>query len=285
MADPANTDREVSTADPASSIAAHYGRADLYDRILAALSAAGVAQDAVTAEHLKPVDEFHIGGVAATEALLDPLGIGAGTRVLDLGSGIGGPARHIQARYGAQVTGIDLTPEFVDTARRLSALVGVTAEFVQGSALDLPFGDGAFDLLTLIHVGMNLPEKPRLFSEAARVLAPGGRFAVYDVMLFGDHPAFPLPWAGTPEASFMARPDDYLEAAEAAGLRLLHRRDRQEVAKAFFAEMKARADQFGAMALSQALLMGEDAMEKRANMVASVETGDIAPVEMIFEAG
>src|SRR5690606_9525799 len=105
---------------------------------------------------------------------------------------------------------------------------------VVGSALDLPFADESFDLVTLIHVGMNLPDKPRLFAEVARVLVPGGSFAVYDVMRFGAHPAFPLPWASDPASSFLETPEAYLAAAEGAGLSLIARRDRGEMARRFF---------------------------------------------------
>ena len=120
-------------------------------------TADGSHPEAVTAEHLKAVDEFHIGGAEATAALLDQLAIGPETRVLDVGSGIGGPARTIAARYGARVTGVDLTPDFVETARRLTETVGLKADFVVGSALDLPFATASFDLATLLHVGMNIP--------------------------------------------------------------------------------------------------------------------------------
>ena len=270
---------------PDAKIVEHYGGGGLYDRIIAALEQAGLSEGAVTPADLKPVDEFHIGGAAATEALLDPLGIAEGTRVLDLGSGIGGPARFMAARYGAAVTGIDLTPDFVATAERLTALVGLDARFQTGSALDLPFEASSFDLVTLLHVGMNLPDKPRLFAEAARVLVPGGTFVVYDVMLFGAHPEFPLPWATQPDASFLAAPEDYLAAAEAAGIRLTHRADRGPVAKAFFAEMQARMTASGPPAVGLPLVMGEDAPAKVANMVAAVNAGMIQPVEMIFEKG
>lgn len=269
-------------AGSTDEIVRHYGGADLYDRIVAAFAAAGVSEDALTHENLKPVDEFHIGGVAATEALLDPLGIGPATRILDLGSGLGGPARFMVRRYGARVTGIDLTPDFVETARRLCALVGIEADFTAGSALDLPFADASFDLVTLIHVGMNLPDKPRLFSEAARVLAPEGRFAVYDVMRFGAHPEFPLPWATTPGASFLDTPEAYLAAAGAAGLSLVHRADRGAVARAFFAEMQAKMAKDGPPVVGLPLLMGAEAPVKVANMVAAVNAGHIQPVEMVF---
>src|SRR5690606_32008034 len=116
----------------------------------------------------------------------------------------------IAERTGARVTGVDLTPDFVETARSLTETVGLSADFVVGSALDLPFADAAFDLATLIHVGMNIPDKPRLFAEAARVLVPGGAFAIYEVMRFGAHPAFPLPWAADASSSFLETPDGYL---------------------------------------------------------------------------
>ena len=163
------------------TVAAHYAGAGMHDKIMQRLADAGIPAEAVTAEHLRPVDEFHIGEAAATAALLDQLTIGPATRVLDIGSGIGGPARTMARTYGARVTGIDLTPDYVDTARKLTALLGGEVEFVLGSALDMPFEAGSFDLATLLHVGMNLPDKPRLFAEVARVLAPGGQ------LLFVEH--------------------------------------------------------------------------------------------------
>ena len=264
------------------TVAAHYGGAGLHERIIERLAAAGVPAGAVTAEHLKAVDEFHIGGAEATAALLGQLDIGPETRVLDVGCGIGGPARMVAARTGARVTGIDLTPDFVETARRLTETVGLQAEFVVGSALDLPFTDGAFDVATLLHVGMNIADKPRLFAEVARVLAPGGTFAVFEVMRFGAHPAFPLPWASDPSASFVERPEAYLAAAGAAGFAVVARRDRGDMARDFFARMQAAMVAGKTPPVGLPLLMGEAAGQKLANMVAAVGAGDIAPVEMIF---
>jgi SAM-dependent methyltransferase len=271
------------SAEIERSVAAHYSGAGLHLRIMERLAAAGIAADAVTADHLKAVDEFHIGGAEATADLLDQLAIGPETRVLDVGSGIGGPARTIAARTGARVTGVDLTPDFVETARRLTETVGLEADFVVGSALDLPFPDASFDLATLIHVGMNIPDKPRLFAEVARVLAPGGTFAVYEVMRFGAHPAFPLPWAADASSSFLETPDAYLAAAEAAGFALRARRERGEVARAFFARMQEAMAAGRMPPVGLPLLMGEAAPQKVANMVAAVAAGDIEPVEMIFE--
>lgn len=270
---------------PETSIQSHYGQAGLFDRIVALLEASGVARDAITAEHLKPIDEFHIGGLAATKALLEPLKLGAGSRILDIGSGLGGTARYMAKQYGARVTGIDLTPDYVETAQKLTDAIGLSVEFLQGSALDLPFDAERFDVATLIHVGMNLPDKARLFSEVARVLKPQGVFAVYDVMRFGAHPSFPLPWATTPDESFLATPDEYEAAAREAGLTLSMRNDRGVVARKFFADMQARIDAGGAPTVGLPVLMGETAPLKVAHMRDAVEAGDIQPVEMIFEKG
>ena len=149
--------------------------------------------------------------------LLDPLGLAPGVAALDIGCGIGGTARTLAARYGARVEGIDLTPEFVAVAEALSRLAGVEGvAFRTGSATALPFEAARFDLATMLHVGMNVADKAALFAEAARVLRPGGRFAVFDVMRVGPGEiAYPMPWAGSPDISFVETPDAY--AALAAG--------------------------------------------------------------------
>ncbi len=261
----------------------HYGRADLHKIILSRLLESGVAAADLTHEHLTPVDEFHIGGVAATEHLLDPLGIEKDTFVLDIGSGIGGTARLLNRRYGARVTGIDLTPEYVRCAQELTSAVGLEAEFREGNAVDLPFEDSTFEVVTLLHVGMNIRDKPALFRGASRVLKLGGRFAVYDVMLFGAHPAFPLPWAATPEASFLTRPADYLAAAEAAGLKLIRREDRGAVAVEFFDKLQVTLAASDPPPVGLQILMGDTAAIKVGNMMAAAKAGDIEPVEMVFE--
>lgn len=266
------------------TIASHYSSGGLYDRIVAALADNGVSEVEMRAEHLRAVDEFHIGGGPATEHLLDPLGLGPHTKVLDIGCGIGGAVRHMVRTYGCDVTGMDLTPDFVDTARRLSERLGVTAEFFVGSALEMPFESDHFDVATLLHVGMNIPDKPGLFAEVARVLKPGGIFAVYDVMRLGNHPEFPLPWSTSLETSFLEPADAYLAAAEAAGFSVEHREARGEVAKTFFKEMKARMAEHGPPVVGLPLLMGETAPQKVENMTRAVMANHVAPVEMVFRA-
>ncbi len=269
---------------PNHIIVSHYENVDLYQRITDALQSAGKNLDTITVEDLVEVDEFHIGGIQATNDLLDQLDIGPQTRVLDIGSGLGGPARHISSRYGAKLTGIDLTPEFVETATRLNDLCKLDINFHVGSALDIPLEDGGFDLATLIHVGMNLPDKATLFTETARVLRPEGVFAVYDVMSIAkNHPNFPVPWASTKAGSFLEPPEKYRSAAEAAGFVLLAERARVEFALDFFKKLKADTEKNGPSQVGLHLVMGPDTPTKIKNMIDAIKDGWIAPVEMLFK--
>tara|TARA_Y100001934_G_scaffold121450_1_gene148514 strand:+ start:1103 stop:1978 length:876 start_codon:yes stop_codon:yes gene_type:complete len=272
------------SADLNDLIVRHYQKGDLFDRIKKALNAAGKNLDALTPDDLKAVDEFHIGGVQATTDLLDQLKVGPETNVIDIGSGLGGPARHIASHYGANVTGIDLTPEYVDTASHLTTLTNLNIKFHVGSALSLPVDDGKFDLATLIHVGMNLPDKVKLFSEAYRVLRPGGCFAVYDVMRVGEgHPDFPVPWASTLDGSFLDTPENYRAAAKAAGFVLHDERARAIFALEFFENLKAVPPESDPPPVGLHLVMGPDAPTKIGNMVKAIKGGHVAPVEMIFK--
>ncbi len=195
--------------DKDHSIQDHYTHGKLIDAIKDGLAKTGVALDQVTIDDLAPVDEFHIGGREATEEFLSQLNLTPDHHVLDIGSGIGGGARFAATRYGCRVSGIDLTEEFVETASALSDLVGLTdcVNFHQGSALETPFDDATFDAAFMLHVGMNIPDKGRLFAEAVRVIKPGGVIGIYDIMALTDEPlAFPVPWSSTPETSAVASP-------------------------------------------------------------------------------
>lgn len=278
------------TVEP--GIARHYDISGLEERILAALADTGVDVAHLRAGDLEAADEFHIGGVAGTKELVDQMDLKPAAKLLDIGSGIGGPARFVANSAGAEVTGIDLTQSYVDIATSLSKRTGMAGKtrFVQGSALDMPFANDSFDAAVILHVGMNLPDKRKLMSETARVLKPGGIFAVYDVMrLKGGALSYPLPWASDETMSFVATPEDYRAAAAAAGFSVIAERPRGAFAVEFFATMRAR------MAAAQAegrkpppgvgLVMGENARAKIANLTAALEGGILAPVELILRLG
>nr|WP_281400193.1 class I SAM-dependent methyltransferase [Microvirga zambiensis] len=245
----------------------------------------GHDRDRISPEVLKPVDEFHIGGAEATTALLEKLAIRSDMEVLDIGSGIGGPARVIASRYGCHVTGVDLTLHFVETARALSAMCGMAdrVRFEVGSAVALPLPDASFDLSLLLHVGMNIPDKEALFREARRVLRDGGTFAAYEVMRTGDGDlAFPVPWAETPDLSALETPQTYRAAANATGFSLGMEENRQGIALDFFARLQAQATGGTPPPLGLHNLMGPTVKEKVTNMIAPVQAGTITPVQMIF---
>ncbi len=270
-----------------TQVAQHYTTGALTERVLQALRESGVDPAKATAEDLKAGDEFHTGGIAASEHFFGHFEVRATDRVLDVGSGIGGTTRLIADRFGAAVTGVDLTPEFVETARELTEMVGLghRAEFHVGSALDMPVPDSAFDLAVMMHVGMNIADKPALMAEVARSLKPGGTFAVFDVMQGAnrDDPDFPLPWSTVAETSFLHPPEDYAAAAEGAGLALRAEHDRTDFAMAFFEKVFAKLAEDGAPALGIHLMMGDTAPLKFQNYVAGLKSERLRPVEMIFE--
>lgn len=269
-------------ADLETRVTNHYTSDALLETIKGGLIAAGADPEAPRPEDLKGVDEFHLGGLEATQHFLDPLGIGPDLRVLDIGCGIGGTARFMAGRYGATVTGVDLTPAFVETATALSKMVGMSGrtDFLLGSALELPVPDASVDLATMMHVGMNIPDKQALFAEVARVLAPGGRFALFDLMERNGQPiTFPVPWATDADGSFVVQPQAYRDAAAGAGLGLLAENDRADYGIAFFKRVMA-AESPPPVGLH--LIMGPTAGEKYSNAAGAVLDGRIAAWEMVF---
>lgn len=270
-----------------TEVAQHYSTGGLLGRIDDALRAAGADPDHLNFDDLKPVDEFHTAGLESTTALLDQLQIGPEMIVYDLGCGIGGTARHIVHRYGATVQGVDLTDEYVQAGRALNDRLGLGDAITlhHGSVLSLPWDTDSADLVTMFHVGMNIADKPALFAQVARVLKPGGRFALFDVMRGEneDDLEFPLPWSGRPEISHVEAPGIYRRAAHAAGMVEVSERDRSEFAKQYFDRVFRMIAAHGPAPLGIHLLMSGDPSQKLKNFFANLTAGRVAPTEMIFE--
>jgi SAM-dependent methyltransferase len=252
-----------------NDVAAHYGTGGLLDRILGALAQAGKDVNALTIDDLGLVDEFHSRRRRATEELGRMLAPAASDRVIDVGSGIGGPSRYLAATYGCRVSGVDLTPEFVATAIGLTRRVGLTerVDFRQGSALALPFPDASFDLAWSQNVAMNIADRALYYAEMRRVLKPGGRLAIQDVAQGPGGPvAFPVMWADRPEISFLRTPDETRALLEVAGLRVLQWVDNSEAAlveaAAERAQMRAVS---GPPVLGIHVIVGPSAREKMRN--------------------
>jgi SAM-dependent methyltransferase len=211
----------------------HYTTRDLSKTILAALKEAGKDIDRLTPDDLAPVDEFHGGQRQATVRLAGLLGLTGGERVLDVGSGIGGPSRFLASRYCCHVTGIDLTAEFCRVAEMLTGLTGLTSRvsYRQGNALDLPFEDMSFDVVWSQNAAMNISDRDRLYAGMHRVLKPGGRLALQEVAAgSGGEPHYPVPWAPEPSISFLLSPEETRTKLEAAGFRVVAWQDTTEAA-------------------------------------------------------
>lgn len=267
-----------------NDLRAHYTHGTLGDTLLAALARAGKDIANLKPADMMGADEFHIGGAQATNDLAAQLGLRPGMRLLDIGCGIGGPARHLAAAHDCHVTGIDLTAEYVAVAADLSRRMGLAdrVAFREANAARLDFPDASFDGATLLHVGMNIADKAGMFAAIHRVVRPGGFLAVYDIMRTGEGPIdFPVPWSSAPETSFVESPEAYKAALHAAGFTIAAERSRAEFAVAFFAAMRARMAQSGPPPIGLNIIMGPTAPQKIANMVGMLDRGVIAPVEII----
>ncbi len=197
-----------------------YGQTDLSARILSRLQRAGKNLDALTLDDLASFDQLHAGGRAATRALAQMANLRPGMRVLDIGSGVGGPARTLAAEYGCQVVGLDLTETFCEAAEMLTRKVGLgnQATFKQGSALDLPFDDGSFDAVWTQNTIMNINDKAKVFAEAHRVLRPRGILALEAIMLGSlAEIYYPVFWANDASVSFVISPKAFQQLMTASG--------------------------------------------------------------------
>lgn len=262
------------------SVAHHYGRTDLGERILAALEAAGLNTDELRVDDLAPVDAFHIRGREATEELARLAQIGPGDHVLDAGCGIGGTGRYLAATFGCRVTGIDLTDEYIGVAEMLTERVGLADQvaFRQGSVLDLPFDDDGFDVVWTEHAQMNVADKRTFYRELFRVLKPGGKLAFHDIFEGpeGD-PHFPVPWAPDASISHLVRIEELRAALGAAGFSQLLWEDKTAASADFFRGVLAR----GPAALGLHLLM-DDAKTKLGNLLRNLEEGRVCVVQAVL---
>ena len=266
-------------------ISNHYTHGDLVAAIRSGIEKIGKTIDNVTIDDLAPVDEFHVGGRQASEHFLDQLNLTAEKKILDVGCGLGGPARFAASHYHCRVEGIDLTPEYVETGQVISKWVGLADRISlhQGSALSMPFASGSFDGAYMLHVGMNIEDKAGLCAEVGRVLRPGALFGIYDIMKMGDGElAFPVPWATTADSSAVAEPRQYRDALQAAGFEVTAELNRRDFAVTFFDQFRARTMAAGGPpALGLHILMGRNAPDKFQNMIRNVASGHVAPVELI----
>jgi sarcosine/dimethylglycine N-methyltransferase len=269
--------------DALDGVRGHYRATGLTERLKTALAVFGPEDQLLSPQQLAALDQFHTCGLAATAELAKLAGITADMSVLDVGSGVGGPARFLAATCGCRVTGIDLSEPFVDAARYLTERTGQGGQvaFQVASALELPFDDGSFDAVFLQHVAMNISDRARLYREIRRVLKQGGRFATFDAVSLSAELHYPVPWARTPATSFLLTAAATREAIEQAGFRALLSQDDSETAKAWFARLRASGP---LPSPNLGVVMGPDFAQLAANLGQNIMEGRIGILTAVFEA-
>lgn len=261
----------------------HYGTTSLIRRIEEALHRAGLADGIIGWADLAPLDQFHVRGLGATRELAEALGIDAGASLLDVGCGLGGPARFLAATYGCHVTGIDLSQPFIEAARTLTERCGLAGRvtFLQGDALDPPFTDASFDHAWTQHVAMNVADRVGFYRSIHRVLKPGGRLAIYDVVAGdGGPPIYPVPWARVPEFSFLLTPKAMRNALTRAGFKVASWIDQTNACHAWADEIQAKR-QSSPAPLGLHVVMGPEFAEMVANLGRNLEEGRIRVIQAV----
>jgi SAM-dependent methyltransferase len=268
----------------AYAVSAHYGRPGLLEAIEAGLRSLGKSPSELEPRDLAAVDQFHTRGLSGTESLAALAELVPGERVLDVGGGIGGPARTLALTRGCDVTVLDLTPEYCDVGRAMTAWLGLTdrVHFRQGDALQPVFDAAVFDVGWSQHSTMNIPEKPRLYTELHRVLRPGGRLVLHEIVAGrGGAPHFPVPWASEPAVSFLLPGHEFRDAIRGAGF---VERVWRNVTAETVAWMGERLSSGGAPPpLGLHLLIGDGARAAFTNLHRNLTERRVEVVEAVFD--
>jgi len=267
------------------SVADHYLHGDLLKSIEAALPSLGKTSENISIEDLAAVDEFHIGGRQATSSLVAKLMFSGQQHVLDVGCGLGGAARYVADKYKNNVTGIDLSKEYIETGKALCGWLNLDKQvnLVQGSAMSMPFEGESFDGGYMLHVGMNIEDKAKLFAEIYRVLRPQTFFGIYDVMRqTADDLIYPVPWATDSSTCKITVSQQYKETLSDAGFGVSKENNCADFALDFFKKMREKmATGSEPPPLGLHTLMQESTGVKINNLIENIEKGYVAPVEII----
>lgn len=245
-----------------------YRVGDLLEKIETGLKQAGKDLNFLKVDDLMPVDEFHTRGRKATREMAAMVNLKATDRVLDVGCGLGGTARHLAEEYECHVTGVDLTRAYVAAGKKLTDMVKLSdkVELQHASALSLPFEAETFDIVWTQHVQMNIADKNRFYAEIARVLKSGGRLLFHDVFSNSeDKPVYPVPWADDESMSVLVTESEACAIIEDAGMKINQWVVKREASVAFFDRVLSRIEAKGHAPVGIHLLMGGNAEDKLRN--------------------
>lgn len=266
------------------AIADHWARGDVYALIVSALRKMSKSLDALTVEDLAPVDHFHARGLPATVELADRLPIKPGQYIVDIGCGLGGPARYIAKRFQCKVSGLDITGPFVEAANKLTALLRMEDQVTieHGDGQRLPYADASFDGAYTQHVTMNVADRPKFFAEAYRVLKPGAFFALTEHGLGAKgNPHYPLPWSADGSGAYLVTPSETRAFLEAAGFKDIVVEDVGVKYVAGYKTVIEKAEKGVLPPLGTHILMGDTALQKTRNAARNIEEGRTHPIQLV----
>ena len=264
----------------------HYGVRPLVAAVREALEFTDLGSGVIPWDALAPLDQFHVGGAAATKDLVQRLDLKAGVNVIDVGCGLGGPARMMAALHGCDVVGIDINPAFIELATYLTerSMLAGKARFLVADAVEVPFAGGSFECAISQHVAMNIADRAGLYREIHRLLVPGGRFGLFDVVVGSGEPIhFPVPWARDPAASFVISAEDTRSELEQAGFEVVEWRDATPDGMGW-QQAQAAANQSRPEALRRLglpLVMGPHFMDMAANLGRNFQEGRLRLLQAI----
>ncbi len=238
----------------------HYsGRGNLAEKLANDLWEIGLEPTELKPADFESIDEFHFRGREATLELLKHLNFRPNSKTLDIGSGLGGVSRTVAQAADVHVSGVDLTQEFCDAATTISDWVNLSyrTAFRQGDATNLPFADDHFEGAITVHVAMNIPDKKTMYAEARRVLKPGSKLGIYDVLQGeGGDVLYPAPWAKDPSISHLATPAEMSEYLLSAGFKVLQESDSTSESYGWLKNRTARSKRPKSLPVTTQLLFG-----------------------------
>lgn len=274
-------------ADGSPTMTGYYDGPDLEERVLEALRAAGRSLDPLDPDDLAGLDEFHALGRAGTLALADLADVRRGQLVLDVGAGIGGPSRVLARHCGATVTALEPTKRFAALARTLTTRSGLADRVtgIEGDGRALPCADASFDVVWTQAVWQSVEDKAALSAEAHRVLRPGGRLALLEVIGDGRELLYPVPWADDHAESFVVAGGALASLLQNAGFQVESWRageDAQAAIVAAAADTERMA--LGLPGVGLDLLM-PDYPARMAGLASNVEAGHISLLLAVMRKG
>ncbi len=261
-----------------------YGSNDLLSSVKLALKKSGQEDCSLNLGDISGFDELHVGGYKSSQKLFQKLALTENSKLLDCGSGLGGPARTLASRFHVDVTGLDLTSDFCSTSSYLSKIVSMNdcTSFINGNVLDMPFKKGSFDAVLNQHFCMNIPDKKSLYREVYQVLKKKGRFIIHEIFSNDTKDVlYPVPWSRNREISHLISSDEFLKIMKEMSFKKVHYENISEYSLNWYKNLKSSDKK--PSPLNQFLIFGKDLKQMALNMQSNLKENRIDVIQAIFE--